>query len=427
MIDLNEGFHLDFETHSDINLVKVGPFVYTENWSTDVWCCGYALGEGEVKLWRPGMDIPAEYLQAYYTGRPFIAHNAGFERAVIQNIMLARYGWPMPPLNQWVCTAAMAAAMALPRALDGACKVMNLDQQKDEGGHDLMMRMARPRSRTHIPCIVCGLMACDHHDMFKTVLTWWDDEERRQRLGAYCMQDVRAERALTKVLRPLSAHERLVWMHNEVVNERGVAVDLKFVRAAWHIVKALSAELNEEIRVATNNFVSATTQASKLRVFMAMWGEPLESLRKTYLADVLNSRIDLAPMFRALLELRLEGSKSSTAKLTALILRSCGDGRARDNLMFHGAGTGRVSGRGFQPQNLPRPIIAMLPYVDECLEMVRNGCSLEEFKEALLRWQTDQNQKAENSQGKIKPILFRGLDMISVCLRPCLIAARSID
>ena len=211
MIDLNEGFHLDFETHSDINLVKVGPFVYTENWSTDVWCCGYALGEGEVKLWRPGMDIPAEYLQAYYTGRPFIAHNAGFERAVIQNIMLARYGWPMPPLNQWVCTAAMAAAMALPRALDGACKVMNLDQQKDEGGHDLMMRMARPRSRTHIPCIVCGLMACDHHDMFKTVLTWWDDEERRQRLGAYCMQDVRAERAKRLALLPL-----LTRMHSRI-------------------------------------------------------------------------------------------------------------------------------------------------------------------------------------------------------------------
>jgi DNA polymerase len=255
--------------------------------------------------------------------------------------------------------------------------------------------------------------------MFKTSLVWWDDEERKTRLGEYCKQDVRAERALTDVLLPLQPTERLLWMHNEVVNERGVAVDLKFVRAAHVLVKALSVELNEQVRIATNDFAGATTQAARLKLWMAMWGLPLASLRKNYLAERLSRPI--LPMFKALIELRLEGAKSSTAKLNALLNRTCVDGRARDNLMFHGAGTGRVSGRGFQPQNLPRPIMEMAPYIDECMEGVRGGWSLAEFKEGLKRWESDQHQNCEKRHER--PLEFRGLDMISVCLRPCLVAA----
>jgi DNA polymerase len=416
---LENSFHIDFETRSNCDLRKGGPWVYSEHWSTEVWCCAYALGQRDVQMWWPGDPLPPEMLQAYFTGVPFLAHNAGFERAIFANIMHSRYGWPVPALDRWVCTASMAAAMGLPRGLDAACTVMGVPQQKDNDGHPLMLRMARPRSRTTIRCIVCGMMACDHHEMFKTVLTWWDDQERKNRLAAYCMQDVRAERALTHVLRPLSQTERMLWLHNEIVNERGVAVDLKFVRAAARLVKDLAIELNEQVRVATNSFASATTQTKRLRIWLAMYGLALESLRKNYLAEKLKT--DLNPDFKALIELRLEGSKSSTAKLNALINRTSIDGRARDNLMYHGAGTGRISGRGFQPHNLPRPIMQLVRYIEECIALVSSGCDLATFKEALARWQADQNTHAADR--KEIPIEFRGLDMISVCLRPCLVAA----
>ena len=54
---------------------------------------------------------------------------------------------------------------------------------------------------------------------------------------------------------------------------------------------------------------------------------------------------------------RRGGARSSTAKLRAFRARTCGDGRLRDNLLYHGAATGRWSGRGVQLQNLPRPSV----------------------------------------------------------------------
>jgi DNA polymerase len=59
-------------------------------------------------------------------------------------------------------------------------------------------------------------------------------------------------------------------------------------------------------------------------------------------------------------------------------------------------------------------------YVDDCIELVRSGCDLDTFKGAMAQWQADQNLNAEERHEN--PIQFRGLDMISVCLRPCLIA-----
>src|SRR5437660_12323711 len=98
----------------------------------------------------------------------------------------------------------MAAAMALPRALDKCAEVMGVDERKDKYGHALLLRMARPRSKTKIRCVACEMASCDCDPMFKTQLTWWEDEDRLQRLFRYCEQDVRTERALTHVLRPLA-------------------------------------------------------------------------------------------------------------------------------------------------------------------------------------------------------------------------------
>jgi DNA polymerase len=61
------------------------------------------------------------------------------------------------------------------------------------------------------------------------------------------------------------------------------------------------------------------------------------------------------------LQIRQLAARSSTAKLTSFLERVSADGRVRENLMFHGAGTGRWSGKGVQLQNLTR---GSLPYVE---------------------------------------------------------------
>jgi DNA polymerase len=337
--------------------------------------------------------------------------------------MVRRYGWPIPPLEQWVCTASMAAAMALPRGLDKCAEVMGVAERKDKEGHALMLRMARPRSKTKVRCVFCGMMSCDCDPMFKTQLTWWEDEERLQRLFAYCMQDVRTERALTHVLRPLSDQQRRVWLLNERMNERGVAVDMKFARQAAAMVKEVSTDLNAELAQLTGDFVKSTNQAQRLKVWMACNGVPVETLRKDVVADLLKR--DLGPSLHQVIELRQEGAKSSTAKFNALLNRTCIDDRIRDNLMYHAASTGRFGGKGFQPQNLMRLIKEFTPYLPRAIDMIRGGCSRAEFCMALQLWEAEHNEKAQKKGELYLP--FRPLDVIACCLRPCLVGDPNME
>jgi DNA polymerase len=366
------------------------------------------------------MPCPEEYLYTASAGLPFLAHNAGFERAISTTIMQPKFGWPVLPLEQWVCTASMAAAMALPRGLDGAAQVMGIAERKDKEGHALMLRMARRRSKTKIRCHVCGLMSCDHHEMFKTSLVWWTDEDRMQRLFRYCVQDVVTERALCHVLRPLSEYQRAVWLLNCRMNERGIYVDRPFVKQAAAMVKEISADLNAELQQLTDEFVRTTNQTKKLTVWLTCHGVPIESLRKTVVADLLAKGIPDEKM-QSIVELRQEGAKGSTSKFNALINRTCLDSRIRDNLMYHAASTGRFGGKGFQPQNLMRLVQEFTPYLPRAIDMIRNNCTRAEFVIAIKGWEKEYNDAAAK---KDKPYLpFRPLDIIACCLRPCLTAA----
>lgn len=59
---------------------------------------------------------------------------------------------------------------------------------------------------------------------------------------------------------------------------------------------------------------------------------------------------------RTVLEARLAVARVTGGKAAALQRRVCADGRLRGSLVYWGAHTGRWTGRGFQPQNLPRPV-----------------------------------------------------------------------
>ena len=54
----------DYETHSLADLRNVGAWRYSTHSSTDVWCCAYAMDDGEIKLWKPDKPIPEEFIEA---------------------------------------------------------------------------------------------------------------------------------------------------------------------------------------------------------------------------------------------------------------------------------------------------------------------------------------------------------------------------
>jgi len=332
--------HADLETRSAVDLKKTGVHIYANHPTTDVWCLKWAVDDGPIQLWIPGMPAP-EYLNRLIADREtFCAHNVSFEYHIWRYIMVERYGFESLTLDQLDCTAARAAIQALPRSLEGCGQALGLDVQKDKKGHALMLRMAKPRK------------ARKHEDT--DVLVWWDDDERKQSLYDYCETDVVVERELDKRLRPMSDWMRKIWLMDFRLNLRGAPVDLPFVLNAKAVTDLMADDFDRKIRDLTGGAVPKTSDAGALRIWTGeQLGRQIDSLDKASLTDLLASP-GLPDHVTKALTLRQSAGKSSNAKWAQFINRTdLNDLRTRETLLFHAASTGRWGGRGIQLHNLP--------------------------------------------------------------------------
>lgn len=358
--------HIDFETRSEADLREVGLWNYSRHPSTDVWCMAYEgchgklVPAGEPSLWTPAGQTPPLRLDPYLrshveAGLPVYAHNAPFELAIWNQIMVPRYGWPELKPEQTFCTMAMCYAMGLPGALEDAALALGLQILKDAEGRNLMLRMARPRSTKGGKVV------------------WWDEEDKLKRLYAYCQQDVRVERELHKLLMPLSERERRVWLFDYKTNQRGVAIDRPSVDGAIKLAEAMKEEYDKQMAVATDGAAVTCTALAPIKEWLAQNGCPqaLAGLAKQDVADLL-ARSDLSAPVRRVLTLRQEAGKASTAKFDVMANVAGEDNRIRNMYQYHGAGTGRWAGRAVQTHNLPRDM-PKPEVVEQILELVRKG------------------------------------------------------
>lgn len=347
--------HCDFETRSVLDLKEVGLHRYVTHPDTDVWCMAWAIGDEDPHLWEPadGMKYEQHRVWSHVAhGGTVFAHNAAFELAVWNNIMVPRYGWPVLKPEQTYCTMAQAYAMGLPGALENAALALGLNLLKDTEGRALMLRMARPRRIENGKPI------------------WWDEPDKLARLYAYCQQDVRVERALHARLLPLSDAERRVWLLDYKINQRGVAVDVETAKAAVAMSEVVKDRCNTELSKITQGAAQTVTALASFKEWMAAQGVPVESLAKQDVVDLLDT--DLPPAVARALTLRQEAGKASTAKLDRVVASVGEDNRLRNMYQYHGAGTGRWAGRAVQTHNLPRD---MPPpeQVERILALVRDG------------------------------------------------------
>lgn len=330
---------IDFETRSAIDLTKCGVYTYAAHPTTDLWCMAWAVDDGPVNLWTPGAASMPLWPEDPIV---FRAWNAQFERVIWNRILVPRYGFPELTRERWYCTQAEAMAMQLPRALGKAAKVLKLDEQKDDTGRALMLRMSRPRkprkSEKGEP---------DEHGLY-----WWDDAERRQQLYEYCKQDVETERAMAAVIRRLSPEERTIYLHDQEINDRGVRLDVPLIVAMNGLADKGADLANAELYDLTDGAVSSVTKHADLTKWLNEQGVETDSVRKAAVRDLLE-RDDVEGAAREVLQLRSDFGRTSLAKLTAMT-RYNDEGFARGLLLYHGAGTGRWSGMGIQPQNFPR-------------------------------------------------------------------------
>jgi hypothetical protein len=321
---------IDFETRSPVDLKQTGVHVYAEHLQTEVMLASYAFGlTGLVRRWRMGQPVPADLRAHVQSGGTLVAHNTEFERTIWRTILGPRMFWPVPAYDQWVCTASMASAMALPRNLEDLGAALGLGVQKDKEGHALMLRMSKPRKIEPDGSV-----------------TWWDDPDRVDRLHEYCDRDVETMQDAYPHLRPLPPEERATWLLDAEINDRGVYIDAPTVRAAQKVIAGAEKAMTAELRLLTVGEVETAKQIAKFMGWLTAQGHPVPSLARADVEAALEK--PLPANVRRALEIRLELSKSSTSKLDAMLERRCADGRARGNLIYHAASTGRWAGAGIQ-------------------------------------------------------------------------------
>jgi DNA polymerase len=344
----------DYETRSIVNLKDVGAHVYAAHPSTEVlvavWIIEWSRGEySEPIVWYRGDEFPKIVNDLIRKGCPVIGHNAAFEAAIDH---FRPIDWPQPKLEQLDCTMARAAVQALPLDLDTLCTVLNLPVGKDREGHRLMLQMCRPRK--------------PRKDESPNGVYWLDDADRMARLTRYCVEDVRAEIEVDRVLRPLQDQERPVWLLDQVMNNRGVQIDRAFIDCAEGFIARAGRRADARMKAITAGAVEKVTQLKRLKDFAKARGIVFETREKTRrsgekyeseasdkegLEDLLEGELPVA--VREAFELRLEAGKSSLKKLAKFRLQAP-TGRARGNLQYHAASPGRWAGRGIQLQNLVR-------------------------------------------------------------------------
>lgn len=330
---------IDFETRSTVDLKKRGVYPYAADPSTDILCMAYAFGDEEPSLWISGRPFPDRLEEHIAAGGEMRAWNVQFER-VMWSVMRRKYGAPPVRLEQWMDTAAEAAAMALPRGLNQCAQVLGLahEFQKDAEGYRLMLKMCKPRApKKGEP----------------DGLYWIQDAESLARLGEYCKQDVRTERRISQCVRRLSPFEKRIFWLDQTINDRGMHVDRQLIAACQSIAAEGIQRAANTLSVMTNGMVEGPTKREALKRWLATQKLTVPSLAKDPLAKLLDT--ELEDHVRTVLTAYAESAKTSIGKLKSMLTVAGTDDVMRGLLLYCGAGTGRWSGRLVQPHNFARP------------------------------------------------------------------------
>jgi DNA polymerase len=351
---------LDFETFSVVDLTKKGMHLYATHPSTEVLCAAYAFDDEPAQLWHPKLPPPERLLLHIKRGGVVSGWNLAFERWINNQVCTRLYDWPELHLEQLDCTMARSYAMGMPGSLENGAAALGITERKDIEGHRLMLQVSKPREL--------------HPD---GSYTRWDDEERLERLYKYCLQDVVVERAARKRLLPLSPYEQRVWMLDQQINDRGVAVDLPALRAAVGLVEQEKVRLTAEMKAASGDRISTCNAVQQIKDFLEFYGISGEKLDKAAVTDHL-AQLNVPPIARRVLELRAEAGKAATSKFKPMVDTAGSDGRVRGCYQYSGANTRRWAGRRIQLQNLKRPRLKY-PVIERVLDDLAAGVSAAEL------------------------------------------------
>lgn len=349
---------VDIETFSRANLKSVGDYRYAEDDSTRVLLVGYAFDEDPAKVWdvTTGDSMPAD-LESALSDKSvkFIAHNSMFDRNVLSRKVDPRFG----EIERWRDTMVLAYAASLPGALGVLSTVLGLppDKAKDKDGRRLVLKFSKPQSK----------------GVIKDRTT---DPEDWERFVNYCRLDVEAMREVARRIPSWGARANLWddWHLDQVINDRGINIDISTVRNAIAVAGELKKDANDHMKEITGGEVKTAGQRDAiLNLLRDRYGYDLPNAQKNTFQEFLN-RDDICDEARRIVETRLGAAVISIMKYQAMDRMICKDGTVKGTLQFMGASrTGRFAGRGLQLQNFARGVLTKPSEVEQAIDAINTG------------------------------------------------------
>lgn len=327
---------LDFEAASKTDLKAHGLARYLACPTTKPYCFTFVLpGMRVADLWELGKPIPRQIIDHIASGKRFVAHNAGFD-ALVWNEVLPRWvKESLPKLNlrgQVQCSAARARYNGLPGSLERAGAAMGLPIQKDmEGAAAMKELMTNPDWTPE-----------SHPDLFR-------------RVYKYALLDTDVMVALWNATQPMPEQEQRIWQEDLAINMRGFGVDVEAAQGMAEMFDLANDVIDFELQCATDGKLLTHTEVQKIRKYAAELGEEMDDAGRESIKGMLE-RDDIPPALRDVLALRLDASRAP--KKHGAILRAHVNGRMCHSTVYHGALSGRPTAMGcgdIQSLNFARP------------------------------------------------------------------------
>ena len=368
MITIKE-LTIDIETKSDKDITKCGVYAYADSPYFDILLFAYSVDGQPVQVvdTASGEEIPAFIISALADEKTIKrAFNVNFERVCLSRYLQKNYpqyfqsysidedtvGNYLNP-EGWQCTMIHSRTLGLPSSLAEVGTVLGIEQQKMTEGKALIKFFCVPYDTVDsVPQFHSPADFPDKWETFKT----------------YNKRDVEAEMEIDKKLSRFPV-PNFLWREfylDQEINDRGILVDMELADAAITLDEQSKAKLTSEMQKLTG--VENPNSVYQLLDWLEKQGYKSDSLGKAQVKELIKNAKE--PV-RSVLEMRLQLSKSSVKKYTAMKQTACSDNRARGMFSFYGASrTGRWAGRNIQLQNLPQNHI---PDLTEAREIVKYG------------------------------------------------------
>lgn len=360
---------IDIETKSDKDISKCGIYAYTDTPYFDILLFAYSIDGQPVQVvdMANGEEIPENVLVALVDENVIKrAFNVNFERVCLSKYLRKNYpqyfqsysidedtvGDFLNP-ESWHCSMIHARTLGLPSSLAEVGKVLGIEQQKMTEGKALVKFFCVPYDTVDgVPQFHNPKDYPDKWEIFK----------------AYNKRDVEAELEIDRKLSRFPVPD-FIWQEfylDQEINDRGILVDMQLADKAISLDAEAKEELTAEMKRLTG--VENPNSVYQLLDWLETQGYKSDSLGKTQVQELIKTAKE--PV-KSVLQMRLQLSKSSVKKYTAMKNTACSDNRARGMFSFYGASrTGRWAGRNVQLQNLPQN---HLPDLSEARELVKYG------------------------------------------------------